>query len=98
MLEEDDYLFVLGFNQDIIPKTLSNVIETKARGAKAIIITSDSDLGKDFDLVINVPKLSMFTQGLVVVPTLQLIAYHTASLRGCDIDKPKNLAKSVTVE
>lgn len=98
LIDEGMPVFGILTDEDIIPKTLSNVIETKARGAKAIIITSSSDLGKDFDLVINVPKLSMFTQGLVVVPTLQLIAYHTASLRGCDIDKPKNLAKSVTVE
>ncbi|MDO5003010.1 MAG: glutamine--fructose-6-phosphate transaminase (isomerizing) [bacterium] len=98
LIDEGMPVFGILTDEDIIPKTLSNVIETKARGAKAIIITSDSNLGKDFDLVINVPKLSMFTQGLVVVPTLQLIAYHTASLRGCDIDKPKNLAKSVTVE
>ena len=98
LIDEGMPVFGILTDEDIIQKTLSNVIETKARGAKAIIITSDSNLGKDFDLVINVPKLSMFTQGLVVVPTLQLIAYHTASLRGCDIDKPKNLAKSVTVE
>ena len=98
LIDEGMPVFGILTDEDIIQKTLSNVIETKARGAKAIIITSSSDLGKDFDLVINVPKLSMFTQGLVVVPTLQLIAYHTASLRGCDIDKPKNLAKSVTVE
>lgn len=98
LIDEGMPVFGILTDEDIIPKTLSNVIENKARGAKAIIITSDSNLGKDFDLVINVPKLSMFTQGLVVVPTLQLIAYHTASLRGCDIDKPKNLAKSVTVE
>ena len=98
LIDEGMPVFGILTDEDIIFKTLSNVIETKARGAKAIIITSSSDLGKDFDLVINVPKLSMFTQGLVVVPTLQLIAYHTASLRGCDIDKPKNLAKSVTVE
>ena len=98
LIDEGMPVFGILTDEDIIPKTLSNVIETKARGAKAIIITSDSNLGKDFDLVINVPKLSMFTQGLVVVPTLQLIAYHTAFLRGCDIDKPKNLAKSVTVE
>ena len=47
---------------------------------------------------VTVPKISPYFQPILIVPTLQLIAYETAKLRGCDIDKPKNLAKSVTVE
>ena len=50
------------------------------------------------DYKITIPKTSDFFQPILVVPTLQLIAYEVAKLRGCDIDKPKNLAKSVTVE
>ena len=84
-------------DKDIYEKTLSNVKEVSSRGAKTIIITT-SNLKTNNELEITVPETSMFTQGLLVVPVLQLIAYHTALLRGCDIDNPKNLAKSVTVE
>lgn len=83
-------------DKDIKEKTISNVQEVKARGAKCIIISNEEITG--YDHLIQVPKLSDFFQPLVVVPCLQLIAYEVAKLRGCDIDKPKNLAKSVTVE
>ena len=83
-------------NKDIKEKTISNVQEVKARGAKCIIVSNEEITG--YDHLIQVPKMSDFFQPLVVVPCLQLIAYEVAKLRGCDIDKPKNLAKSVTVE
>ena len=83
-------------DKDIKEKTISNVQEVKARGAKCIIISNEEIAG--YDYLIQVPKMSDFFQPLVVVPCLQLIAYEVAKLRGCDIDKPKNLAKSVTVE
>ena len=83
-------------DKDIKEKTISNVQEVKARGAKCIIISNEEITG--YDHLIQVPKMSDFFQPLVVVPCLQLIAYEVAKLRGCDIDKPKNLAKSVTVE
>ena len=83
-------------DNDIKDKTISNVQEVKSRGAKCIIISNEEVIG--YDHLIQVPKISDFFQPLVVVPCLQLIAYEVAKLRGCDIDKPKNLAKSVTVE
>lgn len=83
-------------DKDIKEKTISNVQEVKARGAKCIIISNEKITG--YDHLIQVPEMSDFFQPLVVVPCLQLIAYEVAKLRGCDIDKPKNLAKSVTVE
>ena len=83
-------------DKDIKEKTISNVQEVKARGAKCIIISNEEISG--YDHLIQVPEMSTFFQPLVVVPCLQLIAYEVAKLRGCDIDKPKNLAKSVTVE
>ena len=97
LIEKDMPVFGILTDKDIYEKTLSNVIEVQARGANAIIVTT-SELQTNKELEIVVPTVSMFTQGLLVVPTLQLIAYHTALLRGCDIDKPRNLAKSVTVE
>ena len=83
-------------DKDIKEKTISNVQEVKARGAKCIVISNEEISGYDINVV--VPKMSEFLQPLVIVPCLQLIAYEVAKLRGCDIDKPKNLAKSVTVE
>lgn len=77
-------------------KTISNIEEVKARGAKCIIISNEMVDG--YTYFIKVPKVNKFMQPLLVVPCLQLIAYEVAKLRGCDIDKPKNLAKSVTVE
>lgn len=97
LIEKDMPVFGILTDKDIYEKTLSNVIEVDSRGATTIIITT-SKLQTNKNLEIVVPEVSMFTQGLLVVPTLQLIAYHTAFLRGCDIDKPRNLAKSVTVE
>ena len=61
-----------------------------------IVVSNEKIEG--YDLCITVPKVNKFLQPLLVVPCLQLIAYEVARLRGCDIDKPKNLAKSVTVE
>jgi glutamine---fructose-6-phosphate transaminase (isomerizing) len=78
----------------------SNLQEIKARRAPVIAIASESDPEAEqlADDVIRVPEtLELLTPLLTVLP-LQLFAYHMANLRGCDIDKPRNLAKSVTVE
>lgn len=77
-------------------KTLSNIEEIKSRGAKIILISNEEIT--DYDLTITIDKVSEFLQPLLIIPPLQLIAYETAKLRECDIDKPRNLAKSVTVE
>lgn len=89
-------VFAIVTDDDIRDKTLSNIEEVDARGAKSYIITNEETKLKDEAIL--VPKVNPFVTPLVVVPILQLIAYETAYLRGCDIDKPKNLAKSVTVE
>lgn len=75
-------------------KTISNIEEVRARGAKIISIGTC----QNYENNVIVPEISEYFQALLVVPILQLIAYETAKLRNCDIDKPKNLAKSVTVE
>ena len=79
---------------------ISNIRETKARGAKTLIICShDAKIPEDTaDDVIRLPEILPELAFLPAVTVLQLIAYHTAAERGCDIDKPRNLAKSVTVE
>ncbi|MDB5105018.1 MAG: glmS [Fibrobacteres bacterium] len=83
----------------LFDKVLSNMQEVKARGGRIIAITdAEGNLGKLADYTIIIPKtLHMLTPLLSVVP-LQLLAYHVAVMRGCDVDTPRNLAKSVTVE
>ncbi len=68
-------------------------------GSFSIFITTSDECSKDFaDITLKLQKVSEFVEPLLIVTALQLIAYETAKLKGCDIDKPKNLAKSVTVE
>lgn len=94
----DDKTLVIAIltDEDIYLKTLSNLIEVSSRGAKTYTITTDKL--KDDNSTVAVKNTSIFTESLLVVPTLQLISYYTALNKKCDIDKPKNLAKSVTVE
>lgn len=96
LVEDGTPVFAIITDSDIKDKTLSNLEEVKARGAMPIVISNEEIVGYDLEIV--VPKISGFFQPILVVPCLQLIAYEVAKLRGCDIDKPKNLAKSVTVE
>lgn len=96
LVEEGMPVFAIVTDDTIKDKTVSNIEEVKSRGAKTIIISNEKYQTED--LQVTVPKISPYFQPILIVPTLQLIAYETAKLRGCDIDKPKNLAKSVTVE
>lgn len=81
-------------------KVMANMEEVKARGGPIIAIASHDDAQVDAiaDEVIHIPEVPEFLQPLVTVVPLQLLSYHIALLRGCDVDKPRNLAKSVTVE
>ena len=96
LIEDGTPVFGIITEDDIREKTISNVEEVKSRGAKVIIVTNSDIDG--YEYVVKVKKVSKYVQSLLVVPVLQLIAYEVAKLRGCDIDKPRNLAKSVTVE
>ena len=96
LIEEGMPVFAIITDEEIKDKTVSNIEEVKSRGAKTIVISNESWDNQKLQIV--VPKISPYFQPILIVPTLQLIAYETAKLRGCDIDKPKNLAKSVTVE
>ncbi len=84
----------------IFDKVMSNLEEVKARGGPVIAIAceGDEEVAARADEVIYVPEVPEYLQPLVSVVPLQLLAYHIAVLRGCDVDKPRNLAKSVTVE
>ncbi len=81
-------------------KVMANMEEVKARGGPIIAVASHDDPQVDSiaDDVIRVPQVPEFLQPIVTVVPLQLLSYHIALLRGCDVDKPRNLAKSVTVE
>lgn len=85
-------------DNNIKDKTISNVKEVKARGAKTILISNENLDNSCFDKKVIIPNAHPLLQPLLTVIPLQLIAYEVAKLRNCDIDKPKNLAKSVTVE
>jgi glucosamine--fructose-6-phosphate aminotransferase (isomerizing) len=84
----------------IFDKVMSNLEEVKARGGPVIAVAceDDEEVAARADEVIWVPEVPEYLQPLVTVVPLQLLAYHIALLRGCDVDKPRNLAKSVTVE
>ena len=88
----------------VVDKVLSNLEEIKARGGPVIAVAADGDedlarqLHDRADDVIFVPQVPEYLQPLVSVIPLQLLAYYIALARGCDVDKPRNLAKSVTVE
>ncbi|MFA6215323.1 MAG: glutamine--fructose-6-phosphate transaminase (isomerizing) [Patescibacteria group bacterium] len=81
-------------------KIVSNILEVKARGGRVIAIASvgDDEIAKIVEHVIYVPKALDFLTPILNTIPLQLLAYHIATLKGCDVDKPRNLAKSVTVE
>ena len=83
--------------ENLIEKTVSNIEEVKSRGAITIGI-ANNNINYNFDYKIVIPKVHKLLQPLLTIIPLQLIAYEIANLRKCDIDKPKNLAKSVTVE
>ncbi len=91
---------VIGIISDIniLPKTMSNIKETASRGANIIIVTSEDISKENYKYVINISKVNKLLQPILLVIPFQLLAYETAKLRGCSIDKPRNLAKSVTVE
>ncbi|MCI0740506.1 MAG: glutamine--fructose-6-phosphate transaminase (isomerizing) [Gemmataceae bacterium] len=84
----------------VYDKVMSNLEEIKARGGPVIAVAceDDEEIAARADDIIYVPSVPDYLQPLVVAVPLQLLAYHIALLRGCDIDKPRNLAKSVTVE
>ena len=100
LIEEGTPVVAIVTDDNVASKTISNIKEVKSRGANVIYITNRNDEEDQtfYDSKIMVPKVNdLFSPLLTVIP-LQMIAYELAKLKGCNIDKPKNLAKSVTVE
>ena len=81
-------------------KTLSNIVEVKARGAEVLALTfrDNQKILSEADDLLFIPKVDSIFSAVIEILPLQLLAYYVARENGCDIDKPKNLAKSVTVE
>jgi glucosamine--fructose-6-phosphate aminotransferase (isomerizing) len=100
MIDRNFPAFAINPKGPLRAKTYSNIQEIKARGGPVVAITTkgDSQIGKLVDDVIFIPDTIEQLQPLLVAVALQLFAYHVAVKKGCDIDRPRNLAKSVTVE
>lgn len=101
LIDNDTLVVALATQDKLFDKTVSNIREVKSRGAKILSITSENNaekISQISDDVIYVPNSCEMTAPSLAVVPLQLLSYHVAKLRGCDIDKPRNLAKSVTVE
>ncbi|MDF9838541.1 MULTISPECIES: glutamine--fructose-6-phosphate transaminase (isomerizing) [unclassified Breznakia] len=100
LIEKGTPVIAICTDESLYEKMISNIKEVKARGANVILfVREDLKVSKDYyDYRITIPKVDTLLQGIVTVVPLQLLAYQVANLRGCEIDQPRNLAKSVTVE
>ncbi|WP_421860427.1 glutamine--fructose-6-phosphate transaminase (isomerizing) [Oceanicaulis sp.] len=101
LIEEGTPVVVAAPHDALFEKTLSNMQEVAARGAEVILITDDKGAALAGDTakhVVTMPDCPEFIRPIVAAAPIQLLAYHTASLKGTDVDQPRNLAKSVTVE
>jgi glutamine---fructose-6-phosphate transaminase (isomerizing) len=105
LIEEDLPVIVVAADDVLFEKVLGNIQEAKARGGRIIVVTQASKvaalrsvLTPDRDVILSVPDVHPLLMPVVMTIPMQLIAYHVAVRRGCDVDQPRNLAKSVTVE
>ncbi len=100
LIEEHQPVIALCCNPAIMEKTLSNIVEVKSRGAEVLALTfrNNQKILSVADDLLFIPNVDPLFSAVVEIVPLQLLAYHVARENGCDIDKPKNLAKSVTVE
>jgi glucosamine--fructose-6-phosphate aminotransferase (isomerizing) len=100
LIDENMPVVVVATRDNTYKKVISNIEEIKARKGKviAIVTKGDQTIGKIADHVLEVPDTIPVFSGILAVIPLQLLSYHIAVLRGCDVDQPRNLAKSVTVE
>lgn len=100
LIEEGTLVVALACQDQLLEKTMSNIKEVKARGARVVVITNSrrEDLFAEVDEVIRVPQAPALFAAIPEIVPMQLLSYYISLYRGCDIDKPRNLAKSVTVE
>jgi glutamine---fructose-6-phosphate transaminase (isomerizing) len=100
LIDENMPVVFVAPHDQVYQKVLANMQEVKARGGRILALTSEGngDLGRLVDQELHVPPVAPLLSPVVTAIPLQLLAYHIAVLRGCDVDRPRNLAKSVTVE
>jgi len=100
LIDTDMPVVFVAPRDDVYRKVLSNMQEVKARGGHVIAVTTEGrdDLGTLVDHRLSVPATAPLLSPVLTTIPLQLLAYHLAVVRGCDVDRPRNLAKSVTVE
>jgi glucosamine--fructose-6-phosphate aminotransferase (isomerizing) len=100
LIDKDMPVVVLAPKDRLYEKTVSNLMEVKARHAPVIAFVAEGEreLGKIADAVFTIPDTHPLLSPILFTVPLQLLAYHIAVLRGADVDQPRNLAKSVTVE
>lgn len=100
LIDEEMPVVVIATKGNIYEKVISNIQEVKARKGKIVAIVTEGDdkVSKMSDYVIEIPETADFLEPLISTIPLQLLSYHIAVMRGCNVDQPRNLAKSVTVE
>jgi len=101
LIDENVPVIVIAPHDDLYEKTVSNMEEVAARGGKIVLLTDDDGLkqnGQRAFMQIRIPQAHSFISPLLYAVPVQLLAYHAAVFRGTDVDQPRNLAKSVTVE
>lgn len=98
LIEKDTPVIAISTDEELNEKTISNIKEVKARGAYVILVTNNVPKENFYDEIIVIKKLHPILESILTIIPLQLLAYEVAKSNGCDIDKPRNLAKSVTVE
>ena len=100
LIEEGLPVVILAPKDRYFEKTISNMQEVIARGGKVILITNENNkiISENVRFTLEMPKTNENLPPFLMTIPLQLLAYHVASLKNCDIEKPRNLAKSVTVE
>jgi glucosamine--fructose-6-phosphate aminotransferase (isomerizing) len=100
LIDEEMPVVVIANRSPVYDKVISNLEQVRTRDGKVIAIATegDTEIADKADEVIHVPDLGEYLTAILVVVPLQLLAYHVAVLKGTDVDQPRNLAKSVTVE
>lgn len=98
LVEKNTPVIAIATDNLLFEKTQSNLKEVKSRGALCVLITSENQKGEESDITLRLPSSDIIGNLFATMTAVQMIAYEVALLRGCDIDKPRNLAKSVTVE
>ena len=98
LIENDVTVIGVMTDRRLVEKSISNLQEVITRGAKTLVITNQDINNSLFDTVFSIPKVHPFISPVLSIIPLQLLAYSVAKEKGLDVDKPRNLAKSVTVE